>query len=871
MDTTLLKRFRLIKNSKNPTSEWSKKNRDTHIKVKKIVGNAGISTGKINNITVLDFDFHKVSDHDNKFLQIHKDFINDIDTYTVKTANGGYHLYVEYDKELKTTTNTKYHIDIRNDGAYIVSPGSIVDGKEYTVLKNTKIKCVPKYIKEWLLNNIYTIKDKKRTHTNKTNNPKKMMFDYNLTNDELETFIKKLDNKYWHDPDLFLKYSTFCKYFNIHDIWNKYNKLQPNYDYDNNINKYWNNVKPTNSIIDEVLSDKYINYSKYKPTPTNNIKANEYIDNKKLGYDFIDNKNDYIIKSDTGTGKTTSFKHYVKDHNLKFISIVSRITLANEQYTVFNEHGIDCINYALRLEDINDNKFKNDENIVITVDSVIHLYNIDFKNYVIYLDEYNSLLEYLVTSTTLHKTRSLVFYKFLQIIKECKQVICTDADINDISLSFMKLHKPNIKYVVNKYQHNKDIGSYEMKNVEELISRLKQESKYMVCMDSKERAEGLYSLLDDDTIKLYVSGTYEEINLDEHDKIIFSPKIMYGLDSIMKRNVYCFYKEHTISPTGFLQQIGRCRNIDKLYYLFTKKSFTPKLETFDDIVNNTYQADVLSHRYFEMSCMGNDQLYRDYLDLLNKYLYLHNCYDSNKFAHFRKLLTERGFILSSTKKYNKTKTKIITEEIKENRQEKLDNFDVKKYMKIHNILRVPDNMIDTYKELYVNENKLQSHFNLMSFMNDTSEDLLNDISKEKDYNINKIKKYKSKIIYLQKLKNISQVDNTITNIKVDKQINPEDRKILYQEGMLIYGKDVLKKIDNFDNNFNIELTIPALYRKLFGSDILISKVKKVQKKKVEDGKPKRTNLTTYTVSHEYIDYNNTLYSYRNKDIKKRIV
>lgn len=865
MDASLFKRFRLIKNSKNPTTEWSKSNREKHIKVKKINGNAGIPTGKINNITVLDFDFHKVDDRDNKFLREFKDFINDINTYTVKTGSGGFHLYVAYDKELKTTTNTKYHIDIRNDGAYVVGAGSIVNDNEYTVLNNTTIKKIPKGIKEWLINNIYVIKDKPILKDKKMNMTKPTQFKYNVSIQELEEHIKKLKKDTWTDNTLFLKYSTVCKYFDIHDIWDKYNKLNPGYDYNNNINKYWNNLKPSEAIIDEFFSDMYVNYYKYKPVPQNIIKADRYIDNKKLGYDFIDNKNNYIIKSDTGTGKTTSFKHYVKDNNLKFISIVSRITLANEQYVVFNEHGLDCVNYSLRLEDVNDNKFKNNENIVITVDSIIHLYDIDFKNYVIYLDEYNSLLEYLITSSTLHKTRSIVFYKFLNIIKSCKQIICTDADINDISLSFMKQQKP-IEYIVNTYQHNKDIEAFELKDVEELITRLKNESKYMVCMDSKERAEGLYSLLDDETIKIYVSGTYEEINLDEHDKIIFSPKIMYGLDSTMKRNVYCFYKEHTISPTGFLQQIGRCRNIDKLYYLFTKKEFTPKLETYEDIVNTTYQTDILAHRYFEMSCMGNTELYNNYLNILNKYLYLHNCYDSNKFAHFRKLLIERGFILAKSKKYAKQQTKIITEEIKEIRQSKLDNFDIKDYMKIHNILKVPDNMIDEYKEYYIKDNKLQSHFNLMAFINETSEDLKNDVIKQNDYGINKIKKSKSKIIYLKKLKEYTQTNQDITNIKVDKNINKTDRDILYQECSLIYGTSLLNKIKNFDNNFNIEAVYPKLYRVLFSSDILQTDIKK---KKIE-GSDKRTNIRIYNIDTHFIEHNKTLYSYRNTEPIKKL-
>ena len=44
---------------------------------------------------------------------------------------------------------------------------------------------------------------------------------------------------------------------------------------------------------------------------------------EKLGYNFFDNiikknRKCYIVKSDTGTGKTTSIKHYLKNNNFEY-------------------------------------------------------------------------------------------------------------------------------------------------------------------------------------------------------------------------------------------------------------------------------------------------------------------------------------------------------------------------------------------------------------------------------------------------------------------------------------------------------------------------------------------------------------------------
>ena len=131
-------------------------------------------------------------------------------------------------------------------------------------------------------------------------------------------------------------------------------------NHENNINCYWNYATCNENIIDK--------YPKHK-----------------LGYQFFEPNINYLVKSDTGTGKTTSFKHYVKDSKKKFISIVSRVSLADEQYRVFSEHNITCKHYNIA------DHLHNGDNIIITIDSIGRMYDIDFSDYVIFLDEYNSL------------------------------------------------------------------------------------------------------------------------------------------------------------------------------------------------------------------------------------------------------------------------------------------------------------------------------------------------------------------------------------------------------------------------------------------------------------------------------------------------
>lgn len=100
--------------------------------------NYGIVTGKISGITVVDID-------------VKGDKVTPLDTFpetfTVKTPSGGYHLYYQYDPSIKQTANTFKqfpHVDIRNDGGYVVGPGST----GYEVVKKLNLSKFPQSLFE---------------------------------------------------------------------------------------------------------------------------------------------------------------------------------------------------------------------------------------------------------------------------------------------------------------------------------------------------------------------------------------------------------------------------------------------------------------------------------------------------------------------------------------------------------------------------------------------------------------------------------------------------------------------------------------------------------------------------------------------------
>lgn len=91
-----------------------------------------ILTGKINNITVFDFDKEGTYE---KCVEKYPELKQ---AYTVKTPKG-YHVYCKYNPEYKTTANTKIGIDIRNDDAIVFGNDTKTEfGAEYIMIDNEK-------------------------------------------------------------------------------------------------------------------------------------------------------------------------------------------------------------------------------------------------------------------------------------------------------------------------------------------------------------------------------------------------------------------------------------------------------------------------------------------------------------------------------------------------------------------------------------------------------------------------------------------------------------------------------------------------------------------------------------------------------------
>lgn len=130
--------------------------------------NIGIVTGKVSGITVVDLDVDPATGETRTPLDAFPP------TYTVRTGNGGYHLYYDYAPGLTISAGAYPQfpgVDIRNDGGFVVGPFSLTSyidphtklpkGGEYTIHTNAKRSAFP--------SNLFPAKRERRALSTKLN------------------------------------------------------------------------------------------------------------------------------------------------------------------------------------------------------------------------------------------------------------------------------------------------------------------------------------------------------------------------------------------------------------------------------------------------------------------------------------------------------------------------------------------------------------------------------------------------------------------------------------------------------------------------------------------------------------------------------
>ena len=932
MDTFL--KFSLIQNSKCPTNEWcgaENPNRKKHWNKNKQpskFGGIGIPCGKVNKIFVVDLDDYKWED-DHPFIQKFGkgNYDKVFNTYIQQSCGGAWHLFFKYDEEFFNKCHNKTGIDILSDrnqegdykGKYVVGAGTTVRFTEkqkekykttenwgtYKSLNNKEVAECPEELKIWLRENIYcdsnVIREKKDKNDKIiaiSNTPE--YFKYNLSEDKVKEICEKLykckpkyfteyrNNEEW----CYLIFTTAMKSIGHYKLWDVYSKKYGGKKYNKNENdKIWEGIKEYNKfncfnkLLSEIDERTLLDYTKYKPIFDKKLIPTKEGSWDKLGKHLTLPSCDIQIKSGTGTGKTTITKEYLHSKKLPFISIVSRKSLGYEQYKTFIEQGIDCIYY----ENYENEKIPEGKNVIIQIDSIMKIYSYlnNIESYTIFLDEYSSLIEHLITSPTLNKTRALVFKIFKKVISGSNQVISVDADLTNHTLEFLKFCGRNINIWNNTFNHYHGVEAVEYYNIEDIVKELKVKNKFMLCMDSKNSALAIFEkhfnkIQLEHTSEKTVIINGEEVNkysmtvgqdekgliccitadndycpdLDKWDRVIFSPKIIYGLDSTMTREVFCIYKEHTISPKAMIQQISRCRNMVKLNYMFCQKKFTqPSFITYNDVQeqNNKRCEYVEWMEIYEEGC----SFYQHILAIID---YNDDCYKTNKFVHFKNMLIQKGFV--DKQKVFQTKVSGLKTLVKDYTQSLIDNFDINKpsYIAINKMLKIPEEQMVDYAELFINETSFLQYKNVRNYILNTEEVIDQKLDNKEEFNIKKVKSSEYKVVLIQKfLKHIGAKDKF--NIKSTIQME-KDEGLKWFQTINSAFRLRMKEQPDFTNKDEVDKVVIKCMKQIFGT-----KINKVEFTNTTKTTKNKKTIRTININYEFFEEYEKLMRFQNQLFK----
>ena len=235
-------------------------------------------------------------------------------------------------------------------------------------------------------------------------------------------------------------------------------------------------------VNDNLNEDKQFNpietYKEFKQLTQdyNSENVNKQYVNEFLTYEDLKNNKTIIIKSSTGSGKTTAINETITEYIskqkynfYKMLSIVDLITLSKQHLKSFENIGM--ISYQ--------NGFIKNNHMTICINSLLlmeKLTNEELGQYIVYIDEITSFLKFTHNSKIIQIKK--IYNLLLRIIHNAHKLILTDNNICDNVFKFIEARKDdNIKFYINEYQTYKDIKAYRVANENTFLKLLKSKVK----------------------------------------------------------------------------------------------------------------------------------------------------------------------------------------------------------------------------------------------------------------------------------------------------------------------------------------------------------------------------------------------------------
>lgn len=386
-------------------------------------------------------------------------------------------------------------------------------------------------------------------------------------------YIKKYDKNF--------KYGNNMQHINIQDFLIKYSTPQFNHN---------------DIIIEE--SSKYITYDKIKDHMFKN-------DLRKI----------LTLQSPTGTGKTTIVNNIFNDlinnnDEIRILSIVSLITLAETQKHCFNDKFISYLNLKHKTNYIHEQFF------ISSIEQLQYL-NSDYN--VVYIDEFSNFIQRLF-SNTVKNLRSTIINLY-NILLNAKIIIVSDATIHNYMLKFLRKFNENSTFIYYKNSIKNKIGYnaniYNTKDEEEFLTEsgfFSDTNPKFIFTDTLTIINKLKTILDNNNIE-YIEISQKNYsrnlifdNLKNNKKVFIStPKLLYGYDinkdnngEQYKLSVYAIYKGKVLDCFQYYQQLNRIRYNNNLNINFKT----------NNTINTFYYKDF---KHFHKKYYNNYVLIKHYL------------------------------------------------------------------------------------------------------------------------------------------------------------------------------------------------------------------------------------------------------------------
>jgi hypothetical protein len=420
----------------------------------------------------------------------------------------------------------------------------------------------------------------------------------------------------------------------------------------------------------------------------------------EFNYGSFLNNNIIIVQSDCGTGKTFCTMKYCKKYlkycnGFKFISVVNRITLADQHMSTAEEVGFDLTSYK-------DSKVgKTYGNIVVCVNSLMMLQHIalsedKFTNHIVYFDEISTFLESITHNCTLDNHMQLIEVILSCIFATAYKIICTDALINDnIFLKLQRLRKFDcdclfVNNTFKKFQGVKAIQHTDEKEFRECVidEVVNVKRGFFFMSDSKTVVDEMYiecinkakTKAERNKFVKFTSESKPDIKCAKSEldgKYVFcSPTVTTGLDGSFefKQNVYQYIKGDSIMSNNIYQQTTRTRLIDEVHYFSCAIPHDAKYANLDQCIeiNSKIVADNMNLLNVEIGISGEMQVVRNnhfYQYCYNEYI--KDIYKTNVLKHYELILESQGFCLvkltgdvSKMKTVDKKNVKVLLDDEK---------------------------------------------------------------------------------------------------------------------------------------------------------------------------------------------------------------